>query len=152
MRDDDAEVATARWEVDATVEAATDLPNATNTFARRHGMSADARDAVKRAVSEAVEDAVARARDRQGRVTVDAATDGHWLSVQISSDALLAPGEALALPLVTSLAQRAEQTADAAGTNVLMEFDMPRAVRRAPRGVRPGLAYHRMSRRRGCAR
>ena len=143
MRDEDADVAIERWEAGATPTATTVLPQAASAFAREHGMGTGGRDDLRRAVSEAVADAVDRgAQLDEARVVVDAATDGHSLSVRISGDAQLEPGRTLVLPLVASLAQRAEQNSDEAGTTVLMEFDIPpRAARRparaCPRAGRP---------------
>jgi anti-sigma regulatory factor (Ser/Thr protein kinase) len=127
MREEDVRVATARWESESAIDVIATVRDGVAAFAAAHGMTRDTREDVGSCVSEAVADAVVRLRrgDERGNVSVEAATDGEWLSVQVK-DAARARGvePATGLPLVSSLPDRLDWAADAVGTYVLMEFAM----------------------------
>jgi hypothetical protein len=138
MWEEDAGVVTARWESEAAIGLIGAVRDGVGAFADSQGMTHAAREDVRAAVCEAVADAVVRLRrtDAPGRVVVDAATDGVWLSVQVKDNAAvhsLGPGESL--PLVACLPHRLEWAADASGTQLLMEFAMAPGLAAAPAPV-----------------
>ena len=131
MWEEDTGVATAHWESEAAIGMIAAVRDGVGSFAGRHGMPRDGRENVRAAVAEAVADAVIRGRraDEPGRVFVDAATDGAWLSVRIRDDGPgCEDGPAGGLPLVTCLPHSLEWDADREGTHVLMEFAMAPAA------------------------
>ncbi len=136
MREQDAGVATARWESEPAIALIATVRDGLAAFAAAHGMTRDTREDVRSFVSEAMADAFARLRrdDEPGSVTVDAATDGAWLSVRVKDVARMRGAEPSAgLPLVSCLPHRLDWAADAAGTYVLMEFAMRPSARRVAR-------------------
>jgi Histidine kinase-like ATPase domain len=151
MSVEDSGVALGHWEPEPRIGAIAEVRGSVDAFAAEHGMPRQRREDVRAAVAEAVADAVVRLRrsEAPGRLVVDAATDGAWLSVQVKDDAVdRSHGQDGALPLVQCLPHRLEWDADDRGTHLLMEFPMtaamqprdeaPRAPgRRRRRGVPP---------------
>ena len=149
MWEEDTVVPVARWEPDADVDAIAAVRDGLDAFAGSYGMSAAARADVRAAASEAVADAVVRIRrtDEPGCLVVNAATDGIWLSVTVTADAVeRGPRAEGSLPLGQCLADRLEWSADARGTHLLLEFAMGTA--------RPAATFvpHSARRRRGAVR
>jgi hypothetical protein len=135
MWEEDAGVVTARWESEAAIGMIGAVRDGVGAFADGQGMAHAAREDVRAAVCEAVADAVVRLRrsETPGRVVVGVATDGVWLSVQVKDNAAVhSRGPDESLPLVACLPQRLEWAADAAGTQLLMEFAMTPGVAAAP--------------------
>jgi hypothetical protein len=123
----DAGVVLARWESGPAASAVAAIGEGLDAFAAAHGMSRGARRDVRAAVSEAVTDALGRLRrdHEPGSVCVDAATDGVWLSVQVTDRAgMRGAGSDEALPVVHRVPHRLERAADATGTYLMMEFAM----------------------------
>src|SRR5215218_9184102 len=94
MMDDETGVAVARWDCEGRVDAIATVRHGVTGFARRHGMSAAIREQVGVAVSEVVGHVLRPGAEPRttGRVVVDAATDGTWLSIRVAGDACGAAG------------------------------------------------------------
>jgi hypothetical protein len=128
------EVVMARWVHEAASGTGAAARRDVTMFAQRHGMGEVTAHDVGLAVCQAVPYAADAGAKLPSRVVVEAATDGHWLSVRIDGDADRSGGDAdvvLDLPLVCELADRFEYGTrwPGTGTSVLMEFAMigPRA-------------------------
>jgi hypothetical protein len=134
VRHDESGVAVARWSCTADADGVAPIAGSVAGFAGRHGMSAGCRGDVGAAVGAVVAHAASGALPRRhdvGRVTVDAATDGAWLSVRVvgeQRDGATLAGSELARPLVDALSDRLEWTdgGSRSGLNVVMEFPMTR--------------------------
>jgi len=126
VQDFDGGVFTARWDRVASNEGARAVREGVREFARAHGMPSAARHDLDVAVGEAVAGTCVSAGCWSlGRVVLDAATDGRWLSVRVTGDApWIATSEAEGLPLGTALAASVEWGPGAAGigTAVVLEF------------------------------
>jgi anti-sigma regulatory factor (Ser/Thr protein kinase) len=126
MRSDDSDVTMARVTHEAAASAIGAVGRWVDDFAHRHGMR-ETSD-VNVAVTEAVKNTVRHAypADAPGEVTVDAATDGEWLTVRVADRGCGAERAhvGLGVPLMAGLADRLEIGAgvDDVGTVVVMEF------------------------------
>jgi anti-sigma regulatory factor (Ser/Thr protein kinase) len=120
---EDADMAMARWDDDAVPPAIERMRRGVTRFARLHGMSDDDQVELAVAVTEVVTSAVRSTGPCGGRLAVDAATDGEWLSVRVADHG---DGAQLDVPLINGLADRTEFSTgnDGRGTVVLMEFPM----------------------------
>jgi hypothetical protein len=123
-------VATGRWECDAVDPAVHTVRDDVGAFARRQGMTAPARGDLDVAVAAVVAEAVGRGAGLgvAGRLVVDAACDGAWLSVRVTDSwpADAGAGWALDLALARIVASRLEfgPGVGGMGRSVLMEFAM----------------------------
>lgn len=131
MQRDDDDVATTRFTCPAHGEAETEIPRKVSAFALAHGITETARTAMAAAVTEAIRNAARHAypAGTHGTVAVDAATDGRWLTVQVSDrgrGGIECASFGRGMPLMTRLADRLEASTGwrGTGTTILMEFAM----------------------------
>lgn len=131
MQRDDEGVATTRFTCLAHDRAETEIPRKVSAFALAHGITETARAAMVEAVAEATRNAARHAypAGTYGTVAVDAATDGRWLTVQVSDrgqGGIESASFGRGLPLMTRLADRLEASTGwrGTGTTILMEFAM----------------------------
>jgi hypothetical protein len=126
-RDGEPAVVMARWDAGAVPPTATGLARAVSAFATRHGMHESLRQRLELLVEEAASAASDPSPYDGSEMTVEAATDGDWLSVRLTGatrwDAARVERR---LWLAQAVADRVEAgpTAGAAVTSVLMELPM----------------------------
>ena len=122
----DAGVVMTRWDADGAFPL-TGMPRAVSAFASREGMRQAGLPRLETVVSHAVAACLEIEVQDQPRLTVEAATDGIWLSVRVTGDAGWDPARMeRRLAVASALTERLEAgpPVGADGTSVLMEIRM----------------------------
>jgi hypothetical protein len=135
MGEDEGVVAVAGWTAAATTAAIRMLRRNVVSFARAHGMGGDVDGDVGGAVAEVVSRSLPQPPCGQaGDVTVRAAADGEWLSVQVSGPAVADGGldRARPLSLACAVADRVEWQPPDAGQGAVALLEIAMAGPAAP--------------------
>ncbi len=122
----DAGVVMTRWNADATFPL-TGMARAVSAFALREGMREAALHRVETVVSHAVAACMELDAHEHREMSIEAATDGTWLSVRVTGDAHWDPVRMeRRLAVASALSERLEagRAVNAGGTSVLMELRM----------------------------
>ncbi len=138
MGEDDGVVAVAGWTAEATTAAITMLRRNVVSFARGHGMDGDVDGDVGGAVAEVVSRSLPQPPcGRAGDVTVRAAADGEWLSVQVTGPPVAdgGPDRALPLALASAVADRVEWQPPEAGQGAVALLEIAMNGPAAPAGA-----------------
>lgn len=130
MQHRDEGVVLARWDHALGSDAVATTTAAVAGFATRHGMATCQREATGSAIAAVLEHAAAGRRSREHAVTIDAATDGRWLSIMLRGTALRSADENGAHAAVTAVCDRIEwPDDDRPNDRLLLEILMARASR-----------------------